>query len=492
MSWDSQVASFDVELPADATPHDAARAVDQVVARHQGLRSTITAHPDGPRQQLHPMVEGTVTALSRPPDAEARQPMQLASQWPVAAYAWRDQDGGTRLQVQVHRCLIDHDSAELLRAELAQAVLGQPLDQPARQPLGVAGYESSAAAQQRSQASHDYWLSCLRAAPAQLFTSGRPPQPDDQRFRITSRSAAARTLTRQLAADCRVTESMVLMALSVLALSMAAGSSELAVSVITANRIRPESRGALLAMTGRGVLGLRVDPEQSFQSWTRLVGARTLEAYRHAYADPNAMYRAVARATIERGGQLQRLPILNVLTGRAHLPDGPDGELSTVRQPGGLDGSYLRVRLAPEAVELELLGGEQALSLTDGEAVPRHLFDLLNAAGQTGVGVGLGALCAMLPSAGCWSARPAPERPAELPVAIRPGTAAAHDLVAAIVAAHSELDPADVDLALPYTVTGGRIEQIPLVLAALRSAGRPLPSISALLGADPLISLAET
>lgn len=389
-----KILTFDVTAPAGIALPVALGALDEIVERYEGLRTTFEQDDIGVRQLVHPMrPDGYRRAVStgEPTDGEPAggltgwltEPFDLAQEWPIRVAAWHRTDGRCVLRVAVHRMILDRDGMILIRSSLHRAFRTGSIEpetpEPAAwQPIDIAEFEQSAAGLRRDRRAHDYWHAALATAPETLFPTARPGKATDSRFTIRLIRADLRPLVRDLAAALRVTEPTVLMATGLLALSWISGWPRVCATIASNNRSRRELRRSLSPMLDRSLLNVVIDPGTTFGAWASALGGAMLGAYQHSHADPNTLLRTYAEVAMARGILLDRLPIINILGGGVAtapapvLPAGaipalaPD-EYTTNIQPIPADGLYLRGHIMWRRVSIELITGEQIFDFATGE-----------------------------------------------------------------------------------------------------------------------------
>jgi amino acid adenylation domain-containing protein len=181
--------------------HTLRRAFDQVVARHEILRTTVRLIDGEPVQEVNAPApfELAVTDLRQALDPEGRAreilgelvrlPFDLAHDLLLRAALVHVRDGEDLLLVVLHHMASDHQSGGLLLAELdlAYAAIERGLE-PELAPLAV--QYSDFARWQRAQLDGepvqeqiDYWTAQLAGAPERLELPGDRPRPSAQSYR---------------------------------------------------------------------------------------------------------------------------------------------------------------------------------------------------------------------------------------------------------------------------------------------------------------------
>ncbi|MBB5874106.1 hypothetical protein F4553_007540 [Allocatelliglobosispora scoriae] len=606
------ILTFDVIAPPEATVETALGLLDDIVERYEGLRTTFEPADGATRQVVHPMrADGYPRSVSQahPADGEPpaettawlTAPFDLTGAWPLRVAAWRRADGRWVLRLAVHRMILDREGSIVIRGCFHRGFrTGSIIDgtePPAWNPIDIAAFEQSPAGSRRDERAFDYWRRAMITAPETLFTTARPGRPDDSRFTIFLGREDLRPIVRDLAAAFRVTEPAILTATALAILSWVGGWPRVCATIASNNRSHRDLRRSVSPMLDRSLINVVADPAQTFSAWAGLVAAATIGAYQHSHADPNTLLRAAAEVGLERGVQLERLPILNIFgvgaaaTRRpdvvlpANIPPVPEDEYRAKLLPGPLDGVYLRAQILWRRVTVELIGGEQIFDFATAERVvalfpavlaalaaqgdlplgklaeavaevgPPGPADTVVTVDHTrvdlaGVSTLLGEVagvadCAVFARAGrlhaflvgddrltdlrrlrlavlgrlpehrqvlaphlftvvaaapaqrddhaAWSAATTlAEGSGSTDEPLLPQSDAEIALAAAIAAAHPALAADRIDLALPYSLAGGRFERVAELLVELRARGIEGITVDDLVGTQPLLNLIRT
>ena len=280
-----------------------AAALNQVVARHEILRTRLVADGGEVRQRLlphapievelhdlrsHPDPEGTETALFKD---WLERPFDLARDPLLRLGVVQREEQHFRLLLVQHHSVTDGRSTRLFLHELIEAyrghLAGAPPDALPPQPLQYADYakwysgwlDSPAAQRQRA-----YWQEKLEAAtepidlPTDFARGSAVSEGARLPFRLPPRLTEA---VRALGQDETTTLSSVLLAAWMLLLHRYSGKEEIRVGVPVSGRTRPETEDMLGCFINVVTLQARIDPQQGFAGLVKAVAADSLTAQQH-------------------------------------------------------------------------------------------------------------------------------------------------------------------------------------------------------------------
>ncbi len=378
-------------LDARALQH----SLDELVARHEALRTTFASIDGQPVQRVSPAqpVHLRVTDLTALPADEAAaqtrrlvieessRPFDLAAGPLLRAALLRLADGDHVLVVCMHHLVSDDWSLGLICDELAQtyaAAADQQGSLLAPLPLQYADF---AVWQQQRLGGGEldrqlaYWREQLAGAPAALDLPTDRPRPPVATFRGATMSfAVERSVTgalRRLAADAGATVFMTALAAFAVLLSRHSGSADVVVGVPVAGRSRPEFEDLVGFFVNTLPLRIDLSGDPSFAELLVRVRNVTLGALDHADVP---FERLVTELAPQR--HVSRNPLFQVTVAlAAHRPANEAAGLRLVSQ-----------RVDPSDVPFDL-----SLELTetpDGIAVAldyaTDLFDPLTAERMVG------------------------------------------------------------------------------------------------------------
>ena len=298
-----------LELSGAIDADSLARALEEIVRRHEALRTAFVSGADGPVQRILPpesfrvdridlssssTIESDVRAeVDRRMGEEARRPFDLAAGPLVRATLFRLAPDAHALVVVFHHAAVDAWSAGVFLRELGALYAALLRGEEPRLPDLPVQYADFAAWQRGWLAGEElerqlsFWRERLRGAPATLDLPTDRPRPASQelagathRFSLSAEgAAAARTLAT--AGGEGATPFMVLLAAFAAVLHRWSGEDDLVVGTPVASRARAELE-EVIGFFGN-TLPLRTDlsGEPSFRALLARVRTATVDAYAH-------------------------------------------------------------------------------------------------------------------------------------------------------------------------------------------------------------------
>jgi amino acid adenylation domain-containing protein len=297
--------AFALDLRGKVRPAVLARTLEEIVRRHEVLRTAFRVAADGWVQELRPpfapalpevdlsalpgFVRGQEAAVLA--HAAARRPFAPGEPPLFRFLGLRSGDGGYRLLVVLHHVLCDGWSLGVLSREVAALYTAFASGEgPAALPplpLQVADW---ALWQRRSLAAGiwdgqlAFWRRGLEGAPFLELPLDRP-RPAAQRFAGEKLEIdvpePVRHALGELGGREGVTRFMVLLATWATLLHRWTGQTDLVVGTPAANRDQPELEGLIGPLVNTLALRCRVEPEHGFLAVLEAVRTATLEAYDH-------------------------------------------------------------------------------------------------------------------------------------------------------------------------------------------------------------------
>src|ERR1041384_6273154 len=278
-------------------------ALEQVVRRHEALRTTFGTHGDLPVQVVRPSLEVELPTidLSAEQDREAES-LRLAREEAPRLF---DRTGGPLLRARLirleeqepmlllttHHIVSDGWSIGILVREIAELyeafVAGAPSPLAA---LPIQYGDSAAWERKRFQGGAlneqlVYWKRRLEGAPAILDLPTDFPRPPVQTFRGASHSFfLPRSLYEAVQSLCQregVTPFMALLAAFEVLLYRYSGQRDMLVGTPVANRQHVETEGLIGCFANTLVLRGELSDEQTFEELLRATRASSLEAFAH-------------------------------------------------------------------------------------------------------------------------------------------------------------------------------------------------------------------
>ncbi|MFE3324277.1 amino acid adenylation domain-containing protein [Streptomyces sp. NPDC059176] len=275
--------TYDVAGPLDLVLFQ--RALDDVVARHEALRTTFALHPDGPRQYVHRTLDVplAVTDLRELPEPErvhrteqliaarAAEPFDLTAGPLLRAEAFRIAEHRTTVLFVVHHIVWDGWSAEVFERELVEAYSASSEHRAPVLPALTTQYADWAEEEQYvSYEEHlAHWKERLDGAPILLELPGDRPRPAERSQRGATEpfdlapGTAARV--RELAEQEGVTPFTVQLAAFALLMGRWTGADDLLVGTPATTRSRPELADLIGYFVNLLPLRVRLAPDATFR-----------------------------------------------------------------------------------------------------------------------------------------------------------------------------------------------------------------------------------
>ncbi|WP_083296527.1 non-ribosomal peptide synthetase [Duganella sp. HH101] len=278
-------------------------ALNEIVRRHEALRTCFGSANDAPLQVIAPVLELALSIddLSDLPQAEreakarwlaqdeAQTPFDLATGPLIRARLLRLSDSEHVVLLTVHHIVSDGWSAGVLVKEVAVLYGAFVQQQPSPLPELPVQYADFAHWQRQwlsgevLQQQLDYWQGHLAGAPALLTLPTDRPRPAQQSHRGAmlpfALSAAATAGLNALSRQAKSTLFMTLTAAFNVLLSRYAGQDDICIGTPIANRNRAETEGLIGFFVNTLVLRTQVDSDASFLQLLDQVRGNTLDAY---------------------------------------------------------------------------------------------------------------------------------------------------------------------------------------------------------------------
>ncbi|WP_285503776.1 condensation domain-containing protein [Actinokineospora sp. NBRC 105648] len=308
-SGESRTVGGSTPLPPGSTVEQAATALAAVVGRHQALRTRLVFTEGRPRQCLSDSGEVPLEIV----DAGAADPAVVAAdlreryasvpfdyerEWPIRMGVVR-RDGEVTHMVAVYLHLsLDAGGLDVLVAEFGQANT-ELTPVTALPPLEQARQQQQPAALRQSAASLRYLDHVLRTASPSRF--GPPKRDGVPEFRqVRYRSPALRLATDAVARRAGTSTSPVLLACFAVALARCGASNPVLAMLMVSNRFRPGFADSVSSVVQISPYLIDVAGTTLGEAVARAARS-TMNAYKHAYYDPDAQDEVVDRVVAERG-----------------------------------------------------------------------------------------------------------------------------------------------------------------------------------------------
>ena len=271
------------------------RALQEVVHRHEVLRTTFHASDDGPVQVVHPSVEVDLPVQDASPQdvarlarEHARQPFTLDRGPLLRGRLLRLADTEHVLLISMHHIVSDGWSAGVLASELGRlyAAFAQGLPSPlAPLPTQYADYAAAQQDRTGTTADLDYWTRTLTDLPVLELPTDRPRPPvqgqQGARIPVHIGQSIADTLTGL----CRATGTtafMVLYAALVTLLHRRSGQTDLAIGTAVAGRTTPETEALVGVFINTVVIRADLAGDPTFTELLDRVRVAVLDAVAHS------------------------------------------------------------------------------------------------------------------------------------------------------------------------------------------------------------------
>ena len=300
----SYAIPFRIRLSGPVDPEALRRALEDVVHRHEALRTVFPARDGKPVQVVHPPERFPlpVTDLSVLPadvaeaeaariaDQDARRPFDLEAGPLFRAGLLRVSADGWMLLLNLHHVVADGWSMDVVFAELAQAYAARAEGRdPALPPLPAqyadyAAWQRARLTGERLDRQVEWWRAQLAGVPELDLPTDRPRPPTQSHrgawvdLRVDRGTAdAVQAVAR---AEGATLFQVLLGALSIL-LSRWSGQDDVLVGSPVAGRGRPETEGMVGLFVNTLALRTDLSEDPDFREVVRRVRAATVGAYAH-------------------------------------------------------------------------------------------------------------------------------------------------------------------------------------------------------------------
>ncbi|MET7289750.1 condensation domain-containing protein [Streptomyces sp. NPDC005573] len=284
-------------------------AVDDVVGRHEGLRTTFGTEQDRPVLTVHDRLDcwwptaRTDDLTGRPDEpaaairAHAAHPYDLRTGPLLRVRLLKDGPERHHLLIGMHHIACDDGSWHLLLTDLSAAYrarlgLAEPLPPLPVQMTDYAVWENDRLAGETARADSAYWADRLRDAPPrlELARAHDPHDPHDPHDAVPARAAG--TSTRPLRGDlgaraeelarlCGVSTFVVLLTAYALVLGEESRRGDIVLGVPSGGRDRPELQGLIGRFANLLPLRLDLSGAPTARALLRRVHETVLSAQRH-------------------------------------------------------------------------------------------------------------------------------------------------------------------------------------------------------------------
>ncbi|MBB5873569.1 hypothetical protein F4553_007003 [Allocatelliglobosispora scoriae] len=300
-----------VAAPRRSTVDTAAalRAVSGLLARHSSLRTRVRTVDGELRQVVAERGEQPVLlvpieslgGLGADDGAAAAQqlavriaatPFDHEREWPQRIALLMAGERICRIVVVFSHVTVDFRAAELVLKDLRLLLLRGAVRTPVQlQSAEVARIEQGERQQRRCERAVRYWLDSYHRLPAETLPYVGPAgSPRFQRYLLASE--AADTAARVIARRERVTTATVLLTVVAGVVAAWSGSDTCGIYTMVDNRSADDYREAISKLNQLGLLVIDLADKPGFAEALPRVWHAAVDAYRHAYYDPEEMARA--------------------------------------------------------------------------------------------------------------------------------------------------------------------------------------------------------
>ncbi|MDI1460945.1 condensation domain-containing protein [Catellatospora sp. KI3] len=328
--------------PLDAP--SALRAIGALLSRHTSLRTRVRAVDGELRQVVAEQGEQPVLLIPTgpvPDDDGAQLAQQVAAdlagtpfehdqEWPQRFALLLSGERVCRIVVVFSHTTVDFRAAELILRDLRLLLVrGTVPTPPPAQSADIARLEQSERHQRRCRRAVGHWLDSTRRLPADTLPAvGAAQSPRFRRCVLTSQ--AADTAARAIAHREQVSSSTVLLTAVAGVVAAWSGQDTCGIYTMVNNRSADDYREAISKLNQLGLLVVDLADRPTFTAALPRVWHAALEAYRHAYYDPEQMAQAHEEAGLPYATGVNRHCYFNDI--RLAPESGPGAEFD----PNGL------------------------------------------------------------------------------------------------------------------------------------------------------------
>ncbi|MGF1426792.1 condensation domain-containing protein [Kitasatospora sp. LaBMicrA B282] len=329
ISWLGEEAHY-FNIPRTLSVPDGC-SVDQVVAalgrlvhRHEALRSTFAAGPEGPVQTVAGHGATEVLVLAAEQEVTAEQATERAQQLAGVSFDHATEFGMRYAVVTVagvprwvllvvsHQCT-DFFGIRILERELPELLAGRELPPVDWHPLDQARFQQQGEGAARGRASLEHWRRTLSRVPRSHFDfpPGDGDPEDPERFvRLRLDSPAAAVAADLLATRCQVSTSTVLLTAAAAVIAAYSGHPTAVLQLIAGNRNEPRLRDMVGAQTENALFVLDL-AAGSFEDAVRRCFLPGMSAYRFGEYHPPSMDAVHDEVRLHRGVALDLSSFFN-------------------------------------------------------------------------------------------------------------------------------------------------------------------------------------
>ncbi len=386
-SWLNICRVLAVPRRAPGDPQSVARAVAELISRHESLRTRI----DVERLRQVPYAAGRLPIAVSGGDAEAVKdalgevPYDYGEEWPLRVTLVMEADRVTHLALVFSHVAVDFHASEILLRELRLILLRGKASGPAGLQSPDIARREAGPMSHRSEAACAYWTKEYGHLPRSMFAPAAPALAPRFR-RALLESQAVEGAMRVLAARHGVSTVTVLIAATAALIGQWTGHDRCALFTMVNNRYQSGYADAISKLNQIGLFVLELADRPGLDELVPRTWRAALRAYRHAYYDPLVMDETLLRIGRPPGSGLEPFCYVNDLrlpgaTDERPLPQAEaierSLEHSKLTWPESLERFAWRFRLqvldAPQGVGLSVTADTAYLP---PDQVERFLFEL--------------------------------------------------------------------------------------------------------------------
>ncbi len=291
-----------VRLSGKLDPASLARAFDDVVARHEPLRSVITLDEGIARTSPSPVLPRLAVASIYPEEDRAGQierlveetaelPFDLASEPPIRARLLQLDDEDFLFVTVIHHVVCDEWSVRIFNAEIEAFYRAHAQGVPANVPdlkirySDFASWQNAELANGRWDASLGFWRSQLQGADSQFTLPAARNRAAPSRGALGELSFSLNPQTSNaldaIGRACGATPFMTMLAITMATLHGRSGETDIAIATQMAGRNRPELANLIGVFTNTVVMRTRSETDPPFMEFLAGVREQVIASLSH-------------------------------------------------------------------------------------------------------------------------------------------------------------------------------------------------------------------
>ncbi|MGW0801591.1 condensation domain-containing protein [Nonomuraea sp. NPDC002799] len=370
----------------------------RLLERHESLRTTFAATPDGPVQRVardgelvvdlvEAAGERALQAAERIAGELSRTPFDHGRDLPLRCAVVTHEGRPRALAFAFSHLAVDFEALSLLSAEWKALLRGADLRPPEWQPMDQAELEREESFLARSSRSVRHWRSVLDEVPLDVFDHPAGEAEDPRFIEVGMESVALAAAATTLAERWTLSTTSVLLAACATVLAAVSGRRRAVMQLVHSNRRDPRTR-SMVGTVGQDGLFVLDLTAADFAATCRAAHRNALAAYRTAHYDPFEMQAMRAEVGRRRGREPDLDAFFNDRRGAgawADLPEPAPGENLARRTrthvtdawPGVRFKVFFTVGTAPDTGQLSLIVDTAYLGRDTARAMLRAVETLL-------------------------------------------------------------------------------------------------------------------